>query len=104
MRTLIAMTALAATILAGSARAAEFQSLRGKVAKYAGLVAVKSGGPCVCQDGGALHGKVGYLAATTFSLPGGQQEIVVWCMTELFTNEGAYLSNQSCFDFLALAK
>jgi hypothetical protein len=109
MKRLIISLALGAVLLPGAllgsnAYAAESQVLAGKLRKYASTTQAPPKVPCVCQDGGPNHNRVGWTRYTSFGGPNATELYEAWCSVLTFDVLGAVVGTPSCYDWAPLAK
>jgi hypothetical protein len=103
MRIVLAVAALAASLVAGGAQASERSTLEAKLRKYTGTL-TRRGAVCVCQNGGQFHSHAGYVSADDVAPDPGLVAVRSVCAIPIFSEPGNLIGYSSCHPYVALAK
>lgn len=95
---------LAAGLVGRAAGAAEFDTLQGRIRKYASSTYPLARQPCVCREAGASYNVAGYTLYSPFGAGNGTRELAPYCVPVTFTTAGTPLLGPGCSRFLILAK
>ncbi|HEY8516261.1 MAG TPA: hypothetical protein VIS07_12165 [Candidatus Binatia bacterium] len=103
MNILLSATAVVALLVAGSAHASELSTFESKLQKYAKRNN-RINSVCVCQDGGAMHGRAGYVGDETVTPQSGTRAVSVSCGIPSFGPTGNLTGVHLCHPFVVLAQ